>query len=64
MKKLTLTTVLLAFVFSTTINAQEKPKKTKATTEACCKKDKEKDDKKCATETKACCKAKTAEKKS
>ena len=62
MKKLILTTVLLAFVFSTTVNAQEKPKKTKAKTEACCKKDK--DDKKCATETKACCKAKTAEKKS
>ena len=61
MKKIILTSVLLAFVFSATVNAQEKPKKGKAKTEACCKK--EKDDKKCATETKACCKAKTAEKK-
>ena len=64
MKKIILTSVLLAFVFSATVNAQEKPKKATTKTEACCKKDKDKHDKKCATETKACCKAKTAEKKS
>lgn len=63
MKKVILTSVLLAFVFSATVNAQEKPKKA-TKTEACCKKDKEKDDKKCATDKKACCKAKTSEKKS
>lgn len=60
MKKIILTSVLVAFVFSTSVNAQEKPKKETAKTE----KSETKKEKKCDKDKKSCCASKKTETKS